>query len=52
MRDRQKERERERERNQWRGRETERRERIPSKLQVVRAEPKAGLELTNCEIMI
>ena len=27
------------------------RERIPSKLGAVRAEPHAGLELTNCKIM-
>ena len=33
-------------------REREReRERIPSRLHVTSAEPEAGLELTNCEIM-
>ena len=37
--------------HKWgRGREREK-ERIPSRLQAVSAEPDAGLKLTNCEIM-
>ena len=42
--------ERERESEQGRGREV-RRERIPSRLYHVSTEPKAGLQLVNCEIM-
>ena len=45
------ERERERENKKGRGRERQgERERIPSKLHPVSAEPDAGLDLTNCEI--
>ena len=46
------ERERERERENEMGRSREReRDRIPSRLCTVSAEPHAGLEPTNCEIM-
>ena len=48
----QRERERERERVHAHGRGRERgRERIPSRLRAVSAEPDTGLELVNCEIM-
>ena len=42
--------EREQAHEQGRGRERGR-ERIPSKLHAVSAEPDVGLDLTNCEIM-
>ena len=41
----------ERDSKRSRGRERERRERIPSRLCTVSTEPDAGLNLTNCEIM-
>ena len=42
---------RERERTEEEQRERERRERIPSRLPMVSAEPNVGLEPNNCEIM-